>query len=217
MGRLITMGTFALDDVLPHIAEGAVITVSIMDDDGTPRDCTVNVNSVRLQSFKKNLSCVRCGITGTQFFLQRHAGSKLEIPHFNLYAKDDEGELVLMTKDHILPASKGGSNAISNMQTMCMVCNTAKGSRAVLYIVCGDKDLPLRGFAIKSRAQSFLDKSKVYREKFKEAVIALMESKSLDEILEQDGLAEIRNELVPEDFREAVTQRVLTLRKIPLG
>jgi hypothetical protein len=216
MGRLITLGTFALDDVLPHIAEGAVITVSIVED-GQPRECTVNVNSVRLQCFQKNLSCVRCGVTGTQFLLQRHVGSQLEIPHFNLYAKDDEGELVLMTKDHILPASKGGSNAISNMQTMCMPCNVSKSTKATLYIVCGDKDVPLRGFAKKSRAQSFLGKSKIYREKFKEAVLALMEDKSLDEILEQDGLTEIRNELVPGDFREAVNQRILTLREIPLG
>jgi hypothetical protein len=47
-------------------------------------------------------------------------------PHFNLYSQLDDGQLILMTKDHILPACKGGPNHIDNMQTMCYHCNSLK-------------------------------------------------------------------------------------------
>jgi 5-methylcytosine-specific restriction endonuclease McrA len=32
-----------------------------------------------------------------------------------------------MTKDHIVPASFGGENVLSNLQTMCEWCNNGKG------------------------------------------------------------------------------------------
>ena len=47
--------------------------------------------------------------------------------HFNLYAVNDDGEEVLMTKDHVIPHAKGGSNGVSNMVTMCTHCNCEKG------------------------------------------------------------------------------------------
>ena len=33
-----------------------------------------------------------------------------------------------MTKDHILPRSKGGLGIMDNLQIMCEPCNTAKGN-----------------------------------------------------------------------------------------
>lgn len=39
---------------------------------------------------------------------------------------DENGKEVLMTKDHVIPKSKGGANDISNYQTMCKRCNEAK-------------------------------------------------------------------------------------------
>jgi len=35
--------------------------------------------------------------------------------HFNLYGYDTEGNEVLLTKDHILPKSKGGTDHLSNL------------------------------------------------------------------------------------------------------
>ena len=45
-----------------------------------------------------------------------------------LYAVNENGIEVLMTKDHIIPVSKGGKNILSNYQTMCELCNLEKGN-----------------------------------------------------------------------------------------
>ena len=47
----------------------------------------------------------------------------------NLYAINEKGEEVLMTKDHIEPKSLGGKNSLNNYQTMCTICNCEKGSK----------------------------------------------------------------------------------------
>ena len=53
-------------------------------------------------------------------------------PHFNLYAPYVRGmyafNWTLMTQDHILPKSRGGTNDMTNLQTMCCHCNQRKGS-----------------------------------------------------------------------------------------
>jgi len=92
----------------------------------------INMASHRYQNFKKNgLSCVSCGITG-QFFAKEKSRSRQESYHFNLYALDGSGNEVLMTKDHILPKSRGGKDHISNYQTMCLPCNNKKGNKIII-------------------------------------------------------------------------------------
>ena len=41
-----------------------------------------------------------------------------------------------MTKDHIVPRSKGGGNGLHNMQTMCIVCNQEKGNGNQKSVYC---------------------------------------------------------------------------------
>ena len=85
-------------------------------------------NSQRYQTFfTKGCKCVRCGIEGKYFAKEKHLKDKSF--HLNLYAIDENGEEVLITKDHIIPKSKGGTNNISNYQTMCERCNEAKGNK----------------------------------------------------------------------------------------
>lgn len=38
-----------------------------------------------------------------------------------------------LTVDHVVPLSKGGSNYISNIQPLCLGCNTSKGTRIIDY------------------------------------------------------------------------------------
>lgn len=59
--------------------------------------------SVRVDVFKRdNFRCVFCGLTSGQ--------TQLQI-------------------DHIIPVSKGGSNQIDNLQTLCVDCNRGKSDR----------------------------------------------------------------------------------------
>ena len=87
----------------------------------------IKVSSDRLVLFKdKGCKCVVCGIEGAYF---QKDYSSCPNPHLNLYATNDNGEPVLMTKDHIQPKSKGGKDCQANYQPMCQPCNIEKGNR----------------------------------------------------------------------------------------
>ena len=101
------------------------------------RDSYVNIrgdiikgNSQRFQTFfTKGFKCSCCGIEGKYFAKEQDPNAARY--HLNLYAIDDDGEEVLMTKDHIIPWSKGGKDDISNYQTMCEKCNINKSNVTV--------------------------------------------------------------------------------------
>jgi hypothetical protein len=114
------LGKFSLDEVLPFISEEPCRKEYVIGNQVFP----VRMDGTRYECFKESISCASCGLTGEIFYLE-NSGSLF--PHFNLYAKED-GELVLMTQDHIVPKQKGGSNDKSNLQTMCCICNSLKGS-----------------------------------------------------------------------------------------
>ena len=84
-------------------------------------------NSQRFQTFfTKGLKCACCGIEGKYFGKEKDFNAARY--HLNLYALDESGNEVLMTKDHIVPRSKGGASELYNYQTMCVKCNIAKGN-----------------------------------------------------------------------------------------
>lgn len=85
-------------------------------------------NSQRYQLFfTKGTKCVCCGIEGKYFAKEKRIKDKSY--HLNLYGIDNSGKEVLITKDHIIPKSKGGKDELENYQTMCIRCNENKGNK----------------------------------------------------------------------------------------
>jgi len=90
----------------------------------------MKMGSDRYYVFKQSLSCDICHIKGSfmakERSLNKHGVPTSESYHFNLYAINEAGEEVLMTKDHIIPKSKGGKDELSNYITFCTLCNYEK-------------------------------------------------------------------------------------------
>lgn len=82
------------------------------------------------------ISCVKCGIKGTHFYIERGARDKVMPFSVNLYglvaSGPRMGEEVMLTFDHKLPKSLGGSDAFENAQCMCERCNMGKGNKCSL-------------------------------------------------------------------------------------
>jgi len=118
-----TLGRFEISDVLPYVTRER--TRRLYEVSG--QTYRVRMDSLRYHTFLKGLDCVNCKVVGAYFLLEQYEDVAESTAHFNLYA-DVNGETILFTKDHIVPISKGGSDHINNLQTMCFRCNESKGN-----------------------------------------------------------------------------------------
>jgi hypothetical protein len=85
--------------------------------------------ATRLKMFAMGQTkCVGCGLQGDHFHIERHKNDKVMPFSINLYGWKD-GREVMLTWDHILPKSLGGSNRIENAQCMCKHCNERKSNK----------------------------------------------------------------------------------------
>lgn len=84
---------------------------------------TVDLTHKKYRVFRENRKCVICGIEGKWFFLHYYNNRNF-LSFFS-------SNLTLMTIDHITPRSRGGTDALSNHQTMCGPCNEFKGNRII--------------------------------------------------------------------------------------
>lgn len=95
-----------------------------------PHYTTVKMGAHRYQLFAlKGTDCVKCGIKGKFFALERAIVYDTLKFHFNLYGIDNCNNEVMITKDHIIPKSKGGKNTLDNYQPLCYRCNQHKGNK----------------------------------------------------------------------------------------
>lgn len=87
-----------------------------------------NLGSIRYKNILKSesLKCVNCGKEVKIARLEKNLSDKDKNGefsyHWNFYAEDG----TLMTCDHIIPKSKGGTDDDSNLQVMCIDCNFEK-------------------------------------------------------------------------------------------
>lgn len=125
--------TYQPEEVLPFLPRAKdypknfKLKKVVRDYDGDP----IKMGSERYYTFEKSLCCSFCQIKGSFFAKERHVGKDGKplqngTYHLNLYAIDDNGNEVLMTKDHIIPKARGGKDRLSNYQTACAVCNEKK-------------------------------------------------------------------------------------------
>ncbi len=124
--QLITIKEFSLDETF-KILYSSNPRISLFVGG---RRYSVRVNNTRYKLFVKMPYCVCCGLKGS-FFLLRANSSDLPAAYFTLCGRDTSGDLVMLTRDHIVPKSKGGGNGLSNAITLCEHCNRRKGDHIV--------------------------------------------------------------------------------------
>lgn len=73
------------------------------------------------------LKCFRCGVEATHFIIERHKNNVGWPYNLNVYAGNK-----MLTWDHILPKSHGGSNDPINARCACSKCNETRGSDMTL-------------------------------------------------------------------------------------
>jgi len=93
----------------------------------------VKTKSQRYKLFRKARRCITCGRIGDLLSLEKYEYKGNVTFTFNLYCIENN-KAILMTKDHIIPRSKGGPNTMENYQTMCEYCNRRKGSRLEMAV-----------------------------------------------------------------------------------
>lgn len=134
--HMIVVAEYDLDTILPLVGFGKPRFRIVIDG----KEHFVNTSSVRLECFKRNQICVTCGIGGNWWRLERtkRDDELNRTPHFNFYHRRFQSDnclkhplkpIELMTRDHIIPRSKGGGEGIGNMQTMCYPCNQDKADQ----------------------------------------------------------------------------------------
>lgn len=72
-------------------------------------------------------TCQHCGVKGTHIIYYRHKNEPENTVHVDTIAVS-KTNVILLTKDHILPKSLGGSNKPSNLRVLCRPCNLKRGN-----------------------------------------------------------------------------------------
>jgi len=76
---------------------------------------------------EKNIAmkCWVCGVEADRFILKHQRNDTDKPPVLELYAHNGHS-LVMMTRDHIIPVSLGGSDSVENLRPGCSPCNNSR-------------------------------------------------------------------------------------------
>lgn len=114
----------SLDEILPHIPKYVKLvhrSLKLWCPD-VDKHITVNLGSARIKLMGRTQECAACKIKGDHFWIEANTRGW----HLNLYAINYHGDPVMLTLDHIIPRSKGGTKASNNIQLLCKKCNSIK-------------------------------------------------------------------------------------------
>jgi hypothetical protein len=73
------------------------------------------------------IRCWHCGCEADRWISEKGRNDHQGHPDLNLYASGEQG-IVLMTRDHIIPKSLGGTDDWRNMRPGCDTCNGNRGN-----------------------------------------------------------------------------------------
>lgn len=75
-----------------------------------------------------SLKCWNCEREGNCWIANKGKNDKVSKPTLDLFARGNDGSYTLMTRDHIIPRSRGGNNDVENLRMACSPCNSARGN-----------------------------------------------------------------------------------------
>ena len=81
-----------------------------------------------LHSTGQRLVCWKCGIEASCFIANKGQNDTMGPPVLDLFATDEVGNPILMTRDHIIPKSYGGKNDVANLRVGCGPWNQGRGT-----------------------------------------------------------------------------------------
>lgn len=112
---------FGIQDVIQHVGHRQSFYVN-------GQKYKVRMNNERMKLLARSQTCACCGVQGSFFWLEKNGSNPA---HFNLYGERYDGTLVMLTKDHIIPRSKGGKTEQDNLQVLCYDCNYQKQNQEI--------------------------------------------------------------------------------------
>lgn len=87
---------------------------------------TLKLRGMRYQTLiRDRVTCMNCGKKATIAYLWFDPRGRYLL---NFFATREECQADMLTKDHIIPKSKGGPTELNNLRCLCFDCNSKKGN-----------------------------------------------------------------------------------------